>query len=49
MAAKKNKNTSTNSKPANEKIHSLSPHTEDGADQFLTTNHGAKINDDQNS
>ena len=33
----------------NRKIQSLQPHTEDGTDQFLTTNHGVRINDNQNS
>ncbi|MEO7961870.1 MAG: catalase [Ginsengibacter sp.] len=31
------------------KVENLAPHTEDGRDQFLTTNQGLKINDDQNS
>lgn len=31
------------------KVASLQPHTEDATGEFLTTNHGVKINDDQNS
>ena len=33
----------------NEKIESLAPHTEDSTGQFMTTDHGLRINDDQNS
>ncbi len=33
----------------NAKIKTLNPHTEDGADEFLTTNQGVRINDNQNS
>ena len=33
----------------NEKIEGLAPHFEESAGQFLTTNHGLRINDDQNS
>ena len=42
---------STNQNPENEnkKIENLAPHTEDGAGEFLTTNQGLKINDNQNS
>jgi len=36
-------------KVANEKISSLAPHTEESTGEFLTTNQGVKINDDQNS
>lgn len=36
-------------KTANGKQENLLPHTEDGTDQFLTTNHGVRINDNQNS
>lgn len=44
MASKKNK-------PAvnNKKIIDLAANTEDGSEQFLTTNHGVRINDNQNS
>ncbi|SJZ57302.1 catalase [Chitinophaga eiseniae] len=31
------------------KAEQLAPHTEDGADQFLTTDQGVRINDNQNS
>ncbi|MBC7934114.1 MAG: catalase [Rhizobacter sp.] len=33
----------------NKKVAGLQQHTEDSTGQFLTTNHGLKINDDQNS
>src|SRR4051812_39144838 len=33
----------------NKKVISLQEHTENSAGQFLTTNQGVKINDDQNS
>ncbi len=35
--------------PANDKTDALSMHTTYGKDEFLTTNQGLKINDDQNS
>lgn len=35
--------------PENDKTNSLAPHTADATGQFMTTNHGVKINDDQNS
>lgn len=35
--------------PDNDKVISLAPHTADATDQFMTTNHGVRINDDQNS
>ncbi len=35
--------------PENAKTEKLSPHTADAADELMTTNHGVKINDDQNS
>ena len=38
-----------NSTPENEKIRSLEPHTETSTDEFLTTNTGVRINDDQNT
>ncbi|TDQ11892.1 catalase [Pedobacter metabolipauper] len=48
MATKKN-----SAKPAaeaiSEKIVNLAPHTESGSGELMTTNHGLKINDDQNS
>ena len=40
-----NKNTTTNSK----KIDDLQQNMEDATGQFLTTNQGLKVNDDQNS
>jgi len=33
----------------NDKTNKLKPHTADGTNEFMTTNHGLKINDDQNS
>src|SRR6188474_3074930 len=33
----------------NQKINELAPDKENGQNEFLTTNHGVKINDDQNS
>jgi catalase len=35
--------------PDNNKVISMAPHTADATDQFMTTNHGVRINDDQNS
>lgn len=35
--------------PENEKTESLAPHTADAEGQFMTTDHGVRINDDQNS
>jgi catalase len=35
--------------PENEKTRQLKPNTETADDQFMTTNHGVRINDDQNS
>jgi catalase len=35
--------------PMNEKVESLSQHKEDSTNEFITTNHGVRINDDQNS
>jgi catalase len=45
MADKKNKKPAVN----NKKIVDLAINTEDGTEQFLTTNHGVRINDNQNS
>lgn len=39
----------TITQPTNDKVDSLAPHTEVGTNEFLTTNHGVRINDDQNS
>jgi len=47
MATPKKRSSTRNAR--NAKIASLSEHTEQGADSLLTTNHGVKINDDQNS
>ncbi len=51
MAKKSIKPSDTKGKPspANEKVEKLQPFTENGQDQFLTTNQGLKINDNQNS
>ncbi|MGY4384738.1 catalase [Pedobacter sp. UYP24] len=35
--------------PENDKTEKLMPHTADATDELMTTNHGVKINDDQNS
>src|SRR5688500_18033807 len=48
MAAKKSNNPDKSS-PKNAKTENLSIHTEDGAHEFLTSNQGVRINDDQNS
>ena len=45
MASKKIKKPAVN----NKKITDLAANTEDGTGQFLTTNHGVRINDNQNS
>jgi catalase len=47
MAQKKKDRTASDS--ANEKLNNLEPHKENSDGQFLTTNHGVRINDDQNS
>ena len=44
MASEKNKQAITN-----QKVAALKPFKEDGTNQFLTTNQGLKINDNQNS
>src|SRR4030095_9737885 len=46
--AKKIKKTASK-KVENDKIKNLAPHTEEGVNEFMTTNQGVKINDDQNS
>src|SRR6187402_2866305 len=48
MAAKKTNKSDKLSKE-NAKTESLSFHTEESTGEFLTTNHGVKVNDDQNS
>ena len=35
--------------PENEKTRSIAPHTADATNQFMTTDHGVRINDDQNT
>ena len=40
---------STAVNPENDKTTRLQPHTADATNQFMTTNHGTRINDDQNS
>jgi catalase len=42
-------NLKNNLIPENEKINSMEPHREDSTNEFLTTNTGLLINDDQNS
>lgn len=49
MATKKTKKTTPAKTADNEKIMNLAPHTEEGVNEFMTTNQGVKINDDQNS
>jgi len=46
MATKKNPKNNTND---NKKLQELEVNREDGSDQFLTTNQGLRINDNQNS
>lgn len=48
MALKKN-TAKPAAEPVNEKRINLEPHTTDDAGQFMTTDHGTRINDDQNS
>jgi catalase len=47
MPARKNKNKPADN--ANDKLNELSPDKENSQDQFMTTNQGVRINDDQNS
>lgn len=49
MNLKKNTKTPLDTTLANDKVDQLSKETADGKGQLLTTNHGLKINDDQNS
>ncbi|MET0751786.1 MAG: catalase HPII [Pyrinomonadaceae bacterium] len=46
MATKKNKSDNNND---NKKLQELEVNREDGTDQFLTTNQGLRVNDNQNS
>lgn len=48
MPTKKVKKPS-NGKPTNAKVENLTPHREFADNELMTTNHGVKINDDQNS
>ncbi len=48
MAAKKS-NKANKSSQENAKTENLSFHREESTNEFLTTNHGVKVNDDQNS
>ncbi len=42
-------NSNDKKKSPNKKIQSLESHTKNGADEFLTTNQGVRINDNQNT
>ncbi|WP_316809734.1 catalase [Pedobacter heparinus] len=47
--AKKNGPVKPGNQPENEKTRSLQPHTADATGEWMTTDHGVRINDDQNS
>ena len=49
MCAKNKKKPAPSTKPVNKKINALAEQKEESTGQFLTTNQGVKINDDQNS
>src|SRR3990170_5066792 len=49
MATKKTKKAGSAKNANNQKIINLAPHIEEGINEFMTTNQGLKINDDQNS
>src|SRR6187551_254553 len=49
MSKKKNTAAAEGLDTSNKKVENLAPHTEHSDGEFLTTNHGVKINDDQNS
>src|SRR6185295_3432335 len=49
MATRKAKNGTSPERSGNAKKINLDPHTEEGVNEFMTTNQGVKINDDQNS
>src|ERR1700685_105279 len=50
MASKKNDSKKSGKTTAkNKKVAELAKNTEDSSGQFLTTNHGVRINDNQNS
>jgi len=47
--AKKDIQDKLGNQPGNEKTKSLQPHTADATGELMTTDHGVRINDDQNS
>ncbi len=47
--AKSKKPATPKVQPGNKKIEMLAPHRESGTDEFMSTDHGLLINDDQNS
>jgi len=49
MATKKTQKTTTPKKVQNEKTNNLAPHMEEGINEYMTTNQGVRVNDDQNS
>ena len=49
MGATKNDSAPVTVQPDNDKTEKLQPHTADATGQFMTTNFGTRINDDQNS
>src|ERR1700757_3290009 len=49
MVPKKNKNTAKPANAATAKIKALEVNKENGLNEFVTTNEGVRINDDQNS
>ncbi|MGA9650334.1 catalase, partial [Pedobacter sp.] len=49
MAKKTSQKNSASAQQENDKTTKLQSFTTDASDQFMTTNHGLKINDDQNS
>src|SRR5688500_17143194 len=49
MATKKTKKSAPAKNADSQKITNLVPHTEEATNEFMTTDQGVKINDDQNS
>jgi len=47
--AKQKSQVKPGNQPENEKTKDLQPHTADASGEFMTTDHGVRINDDQNS
>ncbi|MBC8986346.1 catalase [Pedobacter sp. N36a] len=47
--AKQKSQAKPGNQPENEKIKHLKPHSADASGEFMTTDHGVRINDDQNS